>query len=304
MYLYKDKTFDTKHELALFIYCDDNELNYDEEYIKYERKGKLCAALLFKIHCYVNDTYTPDFMNLFEVRLPFPYPQLINNGDDTVIRYFHKSIYEARRGESITPIEAWQDHELRRYVALNRLQYIGKCDPHSVMRGFNISGIVKKVSVFKASIATKLIKTYLDDVNVIFDPFSGFSGRLIGAQNNNKYYIGQDINSKHIEESKELAEYKGFTKYELSVKDIFESSGEYEALFTCSPYNDKEIWNDTDVNLSCDEWIDICLERFKCKKYLFVVDKTTKYKDYIVEKIENKSHFNISYEYVILITNS
>ena len=37
------------------------------------------------------------------------------------------------------------------------------------------------------------------------------------------------------------------------------------------------------------------------QKYLFVIDMTDKYKDSIVETIENKSHFGINTEYVILI---
>ena len=38
--------------------------------------------------------------------------------------------------------------------------------------------------------------------------------------------------------------------------------------------NLKEIWGTDLKDLSCDQWIDECLKRFKCKKYLFVVDKT------------------------------
>ena len=44
-----------------------------------------------------------------------------------------------------------------------------------------------------------------------------------------------------------------------------------------------------------------CLEKYKCEKYLFVVDKTEKYKNYIVEKLEKKSHFGNICEYVVLI---
>ena len=47
--------------------------------------------------------------------------------------------------------------------------------------------------------------------------------------------------------------------------------------------------------------IDLCLKKHKCKKYLFVVDKTEKYKNNIVEIIENKSHIGSNNEYVILI---
>ena len=84
-------------------------------------------------------------------------------------------------------------------------------------------------------------------------------------------------------------------------KDIFESTGEYDCLFTCSPYGLKEIWNERETNKYCDEWIDECLQRFKCKRYVFVVDKTEKYKDKIVEEISNKSHFSNAKEYIIVI---
>ena len=39
----------------------------------------------------------------------------------------------------------------------------------------------------------------------------------------------------------------------------------------------------------------------KCKTYLFVVDNTNRYKDYIVDIITNKSHFGKNNEYVIKI---
>ena len=77
--------------------------------------------------------------------------------------------------------------------------------------------------------------------------------------------------------------------------------GKNYAFFTCSPYEDKEIWNENEIIKSCDEWIDLCLKKHKCKKYLFVVDKTEKYKNNIVEIIENKSHIGSNNEYVILI---
>ena len=88
------------------------------------------------------------------------------------------------------------------------------------------------------------------------------------------------------------------------VKDIFNDlGGEYESLFTCPPYGGKEHWNkdNDEIEKTCDEWIELCLNKYKCKKYLFVVDETEKYKNYIVETIENKSHFGSNFEYVILI---
>ena len=47
--------------------------------------------------------------------------------------------------------------------------------------------------------------------------------------------------------------------------------------------------------------IDVCIDKFKCKAYLFVVDYTCKYKQFIVDTIENKSHFGTNFENIILI---
>jgi hypothetical protein len=44
-----------------------------------------------------------------------------------------------------------------------------------------------------------------------------------------------------------------------------------------------------------------CCKHIGCKKYCFVVDKTEKYKNNIVDEITNKSHFGNSKEFIILI---
>lgn len=115
-----------------------------------------------------------------------------------------------------------------------------------------------------------------------------------------KKYNGQDLNQDHVNESNQIIEHLNCNAV-ISQRDIFESTGTYQCLFTCPPYNDKEIWGNETKFLSCDDWIDECLKRFSCKKYLFVVDETEKYKDYIVEVLENKSHLSTNNEYVVLI---
>ena len=95
----------------------------------------------------------------------------------------------------------------------------------------------------------------------------------------------------------------------MVIQDILKSKGydfgDNTCLFTCPPYGEKEHWNKNrnEIEKSCDEWIDLCLEKYKCKKYLFVVDETEKYKDKIVETLTNKSHFGSNNEYVILISH-
>lgn len=222
---------------------------------------------------------------------------------DSIISNFHRSIYDAHISTKPSPKEAWSNRELLEKCVRNRFIYSSNLSSHSILQGFNVCKIAPKVSVFSAPLARRLIQIYLNDYSEIFDPFSGFSGRMLGACSLDKSYIGQDINKDHLEESKQIAEFLGLKNVSLRVQNILEDSGEYECLFTCPPYGGKEHWNIKNdlIEKSCDEWIDECLSRFKCKTYLFVVDETEKYRDYIVEEISNNSHFGNNKEYVIKI---
>lgn len=255
---------------------------------------------------YIDSTYTKDYLDLFRNNLPFPYlNQGLNDTSDLgLIHHFHKSIYNAARKGKPSPFDAWKDKNLVKKSALNRLKYMHRCRPSDVLQGFNVAKIAPKVSVFKPSTAEGLIKTYLSEYDTIFDPFSGFSGRLLGALNCGKKYIGSDINIDHVNESNEIIKYKQCQDTcSVTVQDVLTANKEaYECLLTCPPYGGKEHWNvnKDEVEKTCDEWIEICLEKYNCKKYVFVVDKTEKYKEHIVETINNSSHFGTSNEYVLI----
>ena len=351
-YVYKKEKFDSKWELALWIYAEDHNEEIEKEpcCFEYEFKGKkhkyvpdfrykgklleikgdqffdkngkminpFCRKMdeLYeaKHQCgiknnvtfwkkddlqfvldYIKEKYTLDYLDLFKANLPFPYPNqdLSDTSDYGIIKHFHRSIFKATKKDSLSPLQAWQDKNLVRLSALNRLKYIGDCKPEHVVGGFSVARIAPKISVFKPTLATNLIKKYLNDFSEIVDPFSGFSGRLIGAKNCNKTYVGKDINEEHVKESNEIIQYKNYPNCLVSVEDLLkkENVESYECLFTCPPYDGKEHWNknNDEVEKSCDEWIDLCLAHYKCKRYLFVVDETEKYKDKIVEELENKN---------------
>lgn len=218
----------------------------------------------------------------------------------SIIRHFHKSIWKAHVGKNRSPIECWQDPVLLDKVVRNRVIYGSKLSSQKIADGFNISKIAPKVSVFRVGLAKQLVQKYLSEYETIFDPFSGFSGRMLGTCSLGKHYIGQDINAEHVSESNEII---NFLKLDAEViqKDIFQSTGNYDCLFTCSPYNLKEQWNENETDYSCDQWIDECIKRFNCETYLFVVDETNKYKDMIVETVDNNSHIGSNSEKVVLI---
>ena len=265
-----------------------------------------CSLEMQHIIKEVERIYTKDYVNLFKYNLPFPFPNtdLENTSDIGIIKHFHKSIYYANRKGKPKPIDAWNDKNIIKKVAQNRLKYIGRCQPNDILQGFNVTRIANKVTVFKPSVAEQILKTYCT-TDKIFDPFSGFSGRMIASKNLNKLYKGQDINKTHIEESQQIIKYKGYKNCEVTEQDIlkdhYHELPNY-TLFTCPPYTDKEQWNENETIKECDDWITLCLQQYKCKEYIFVVDKTTKYKNFIVDTITNKSHFNTNKELILYIT--
>ena len=220
----------------------------------------------------------------------------------SIIRNFHKSIYTAHVAKKPSPVEAWKDKDLLRKCVENRFIYSNSLSSQAIADGFNVCKIAPKVSVFNPSLAKHLVDTYLGSYSKVFDPFSGFSGRMLGACASGKQYIGQDIDPEHVRESQEIIDFLDLSAL-VTEKDVLESTGSYECLFTCPPYEDKEYWGDVANQSikSCDEWITECLQRFNCERYLFVVDGTEKYKDYIVENLITKSHFGDRSELVILV---
>ena len=217
---------------------------------------------------------------------------------------FHRSIWKASVKGKKSPYEAWHDEALMTKLIRNRLIYSSSPEitPEVLRRGFSPSRIAPRVSLFNPALAKYLISKYLSEYGVIFDPFSGFSGRLLGTCSLGKKYMGSDIDEDHVKESQSIIDYFGL-EGTVEVKDVLESSGAYPCLFTCPPYGDKERWNEKNdlVEKSCDEWIQECMQRFDCERYLFVVDKTECFKDNIVEEIDNSSHLGKGKEYVVLI---
>lgn len=334
----KEYCFNSKEELAKYIYYIELQNTIDKSNNE--------------IINYIDNIYTSDYLNNFISNLQFPLDDRFafferEGGDNGLMHRAHPSIYDARvttlsrsRMLSATPRELWTNKKIMRYMCLNRLYYIGICTPRKIFKGYTIARISKKVSIFPVTTANRLISTYLNDANEIFDPFSGYSGRLLGAILNNKKYIGHDINKITVEESNELLDaikqyqinptnnpYKVPDWYRdiiidpntsVSVQDIFtDTNHEYESLFTCSPYANehgipKESWNyhydessgkyiSDDSGYNTEQWIDYILDKYKCKKYLFVVDYMGKYSKYEVDDIRNKSHFNTNFEHVLLI---
>lgn len=280
-------------ELFRLLKADTDFTTYDSELFKW------CRSIEFPYPKYSEVRIRKEWNRLCNWEVA-KYNPAARKGD-CIIRQFHKSIWSSRVGNNISPIEAWNNDIMLKKVIANRLIYKNTVDPSKVLSGFNVSKICPRVSIFNPLLARYVTLKYLSAFNTLFDPFSGFSGRLLGVTSTGKSYVGQDLNELATAESNQIIQFLQIPNANIITKDILNSYGEYECLFTCPPYDDKEKYHNEVVFKSCDDWITDILERFKCNRYVFVVDETTLYQDYIQEEIRSTSHFVDFTEKLIVI---
>lgn len=206
--------------------------------------------------------------------------------------------------------EGWNDEQCRYKAIYNMLKYV----PEQLIQDtymdkfakrFTISKIAPMVTTFQPKFAKELIQEYFPDCKTVIDPFSGFGGRMIGVCSLGKKYIGFDINKKIVECSNNLLKVMNLNAT-VRYEDICKGKKhKADCLLTCPPYNLKETWDEKIQDKSCDEWIDICLKNYQCNTYIFVVDKTEKYKKFVVKSITNGKkgkHINNGSQQIIVMT--
>lgn len=282
-----------KYILDYIQNIDNSIYTYDTELFKW------CRDVGFPYPQYSESRMKKDYERLvaYSNDKYHPYARL----GDSIIRHFHKSIYDAIVTPYISPKTAWDNDELLRKVIANRLIYKNDVDPSKILSGFNISKICPRVSIFNPNLGKYICNKYLSEFDVVFDPFSGFSGRMLGVTATNKQYIGQDLNPNAVHESKKIIDLLSLNAT-VTIQDvILDSDKTYPCLLTCPPYGKKERYNSETIFKSCDEWITLIINKYKCDRFVFVVDKTEEYKKYVVEEIKSPSHFNTVTEKLIVI---
>jgi 23S rRNA A1618 N6-methylase RlmF len=127
---------------------------------------------------------------------------------------------------------------------------------------------------------------------------------LLGVTACNKHYIGRDLNTQAVDEAQQIIAFHNLDA-EVSCHDILTAQPEsYNCILTCPPYYNKETYSTETEFKTCDEWIEIVLNKYNCEKYVFVVDKTKQFNQYVQEELITKSHFNATSEKVIVINNA
>jgi very-short-patch-repair endonuclease len=168
-------------------------------------------------------------------------------GDPTSTAFYTKIVLSHQPHYYDTEKKMWYDNNdnVRDRLLANRLKYIGKNEyqikDKEVLRGFKISGIHIGFTHFNPLWIKYFIEKY--NITSIYDPTAGWGHRLLGSQNIK--YIGNDWDERT---------YNGLCNIvkDFDLKDViiynndcsnFTPPEDYQAVFTCPPYFNTEVYN-------------------------------------------------------------
>lgn len=145
-------------------------------------------------------------------------------------------------------LELWQDKDIREKLLANRQKYLNKTEfsDREILRGFKISGIHIGYSHF----SPLWFRKFIDDNNItsVYDPCGGWGHRMVGAYLSGIEYIYNDLWDKTY---KGCVGIKKFLQYNCKMynRDATEFTPEedYECVFTCPPYNNIEVYDNTPI---------------------------------------------------------
>lgn len=215
---------------------------------------------------------------------------------NNIIRHFHKSLFTYCISNKLSPLDNWKDQE--KIKERIRDEYIenNSTTSEQILFSFEEAPVIRTLLPF---FCKNEVNVYLNDCNTIIDPYLDFSSKLLGTCSLGKTYTGYSNNAELLKESKNLINFlelnaKVFDRKEISVSN-------FDGMFTY--IEDSNLWKDINKEYrDTDILIEECLNTFKCKRYLFIVNNTEKYKEFVTGAIENTSQFNDNNKkYIVLI---
>ena len=156
----------------------------------------------------------------------------------------------------LRPVIEWfesADTEKLADFLLNRIRYMGTpngtgfhpLDRYTLMKGIVIA---RKVQNMYSTHPYSNIRCFIREYGLtsIADPFAGWGQRMIGACMEGAFYHGNDINAAQVRNLLDMQDYYGIEDALLTYGDSIDwiPATDYDGLFTCPPYLDKEIYTD------------------------------------------------------------
>jgi hypothetical protein len=148
--------------------------------------------------------------------------------------------------------DMWKDPILRRKLIENRIKYLfkpeSKLTDRDLLRGFKISGIHYGYSHFSPFWFKAFIEEF--KLNSIYDPCGGWGQRLLGACD--KTYIYNDTDTNTASKCAKIADDFALTDKVFYNEDAskFTPKEDYDAVFTCPPYFNTEVYYGSNDSLS------------------------------------------------------
>lgn len=222
-----------------------------------------------------------------------------------------KCFYKVKVDGSPCSFEAFYNDQTRWKMIVNRINYSGGfIDAKQVLTAMNVTRTCKQPSWFAKSLAKRIISEYCTS-SVIVDPFAGWGTRHDAAIELKRQYVGGDFNPELVKWHKSK-----HRNVELSDATKFEFENDC-SVFICPPYSDPatgrcfEDYNFSGFDASakslsqCD-WLKIVMNNVpRAKEYVMVCKILDEgFSRFVVETLENSSHFGKNHEYVLVIPQS
>jgi hypothetical protein len=151
--------------------------------------------------------------------------------------------YEARyRGEG-SALEAWHDDKKLRNAVRFQLRRGDPVEPHRVLRAITMQ--CRTPTVFRPAVAKALYERYCPPGGRVWDPCSGYGGRLFGALAAGVSYVGTDVVKATVEGNLKIAEMLGKSdqvEVHCCPAEDFDP-GSVDMVFTSPPYVDREVYS-------------------------------------------------------------
>ena len=221
-----------------------------------------------------------------------------------------KCFYNVRVDGELSSAEAFYDPKIRWKMILNRVQYAGGfIDNKQVLVAMNVTRTCKQPSWFSKKRAIRLIEQYCSR-QVIYDLAAGWGARYDACKKLGRTYIACDYNKElvdwHLEKGRDTIVWHDGRTFTCDVPC---------SIFICPPYSDStgkcfedynfEGFDESAQSITQCQWLSIAMKNAPKFEDATMVCKIVDpgWEKYIVEIINNKSHFGTNQEYVIHLTH-
>lgn len=165
--------------------------------------------------------------------------------------------YKATSRRRISAFEAWRIQKHVEYAVRFQLNHGDPVLPHRVLRALTMQ--FRTPSIFRPTVAKWVYSTYCKPGDSVWDPCSGYGGRLLGAHVAGVRYIASEADEATVRGNVALGESLG-ADFKISNCTAEEfSPPSVDLVFTSPPYFDQEQYSTDDKQsyrryLTFDSW--------------------------------------------------